>query len=155
MMPLILRFVFLLLGIAASAAANAGPAASCHDSVWNQEQKTCSDASTNAFIPKQRTSSNDVVSSLRGGGQYFIPAGYNPTGYKITATGLEFLAFEGSPECDVGRFIASLKAGRKRKATLKASWLEIVRVSKTGQAMRIYRNIDDIIKFCIKTGLID
>ena len=76
-------------------------------------------------------------------------------GYKITALGEEFLRFEGSLDGDVGRFLASLKAGRRRVAALKASWLEIVRASKKAQAMRIYRNMDDLIKFCLKAKLID
>jgi hypothetical protein len=93
------------------------------------------------------------ILSLRGGG--IIPAGWNPFGYAMTSLGEEFLKFDGSLDCDIGRFIASLKASRKTKATIKETWLEIVRVSKTGQAMRVYRKIDEIIDFCLKAGLID
>jgi hypothetical protein len=95
-----------------------------------------------------------AIESLRGGA-YLIPAGWNPMGYKITALGEQFLSLGDSLECDVGRFIASLKSSRKRRSTIKDSWLEIVRASKKGQAMRIYRSIDELIDFCIKTGLID
>ena len=95
-----------------------------------------------------------AIESLRGGA-YLLPAGWNPMGYKITALGEQFLSLGDSLECDVGRFIASLKASRKRLSTIKDSWLEIVRASKKGQAMRIYRSIDELIDFCIKTGLID
>ena len=91
---------------------------------------------------------------LRGGGGWFF-AGWNPFGYKITALGEDFLAFEGSRESDVGRFLASLKAKRTRKAALKDSWREIVRASKTAQAMRIYRQLDEFIKFCLAAGLLD
>ena len=101
---------------------------------------------------------------LRGGGDssgssagrlFFIPAGWNPLGYKITVLGEEFLKFDGSLDCDLGRFLASLKAGRRRTKALKASWLEIVRVSKTGQSMRIYRKLDDLILFSLRSGLIN
>ena len=91
----------------------------------------------------------------RGGGEYFIPAGYNPFGYKITALGEEFLKYEGSLDSDVGRFIASLKTGRKRFSTIKAQWLEVMRVSKSGQNMRIYRMLQELLGFCIKAGLVD
>jgi hypothetical protein len=94
------------------------------------------------------------VLSLRGG-DGILPAGWHPFGYAITSLGVEFLKFDGSLDCDVGRFVASLKASRKTKATIKETWLEIVRVSKTGQSMRIYRQLDDIITFCLKAGLID
>lgn len=83
-----------------------------------------------------------------------IPAGYNPLGYKITELGTQFLEFEGSLDSDIGRFLASLKS-RKRHAALKEQWLEIVRVSKTGQTMRIYRTMDDMIAFCLKARLLD
>ena len=92
---------------------------------------------------------------LRGGGQYFIPAGWNPFGYKITTLGETFLAFDGSLDSDVGRFLASLKTTRKRFATLKGQWLEVLRVSKTGQSMRIYKQLNELLQFCLQTGLID
>jgi hypothetical protein len=76
-------------------------------------------------------------------------------GYKITELGEEFLSYQGALDCDVGRFIASLKAKRVTKTTLKASWLEIVRVSKSGQSMRIYRLFDELLAFCLAAGLID
>ncbi len=89
----------------------------------------------------------------RGGGT-LIPAGYNPFGYKITSLGEEFLKFDGSLDSDVGRLLASLKQ-RKRFATIKEQWLEILRVSKTGQSMRILRTLQELIDFCLKAGLID
>jgi hypothetical protein len=113
-----------------------------------------------AFLPKQSKSSSFhpavllTARSVRGGAS-LVPAGWNPWGYTITETGKAFLAFGGSESCDVGRFLASLKSGRKRRSTLKAAWLEIVRHAKTGQAMRIYRNIDELLKFCLKTGMIN
>lgn len=83
-----------------------------------------------------------------------IPAGWNPFGYKVTQLGEEFLAFEGSLDSDVGRFLASLKA-RKTRKSLKDSWLEVVRVAKTAQSMRIYKKIDELIQFCLKVGFLD
>jgi hypothetical protein len=90
---------------------------------------------------------------VRGGG-WIIPAGYNPFGYKITPLGEQFLSFDGSLDCDVGRFLASLK-DRKRFATLKGQWLEVVRVSKLGQSMRIYKNLQELLTLCLNMGLID
>jgi hypothetical protein len=91
---------------------------------------------------------------VRGGG-WLIPAGYNPFGYKITSLGEEFLSYEGSLDSDVGRFLASLKSERKRFATLKGQWLEVLRVSKSGQSMRIYKNLQELVTLCLKMGLID
>jgi hypothetical protein len=91
----------------------------------------------------------------RGGGLAgLIPAGFNPFGYKITDLGTQYLEFEGSLDSDVGRFLASLKT-RKRFEALKAQWLEIVRVAKSAQSMRIYRTLDDLITFCIEARMID
>jgi hypothetical protein len=91
----------------------------------------------------------------RGGGSYFIPAGWNPFGYKITTLGETFLSFDGSLDGDVGRVLASLKSGRKSMAAMKAQWLEVVRVSKSGQTMRVYRQLQELIDFCLRAGLID
>jgi len=94
----------------------------------------------------------------RGGGfglSRFVPAGYNPFGYKISELGLKFLELDGSLNSDVGRFLASVKASRKRFDTIKSQWIEIVRVSKAGQSMRIYRNLEDLIAFCLKAKLLD
>jgi hypothetical protein len=88
----------------------------------------------------------------RGGG--LIPAGYHPLGYKISDLGSKFLEFDGSLDSDVGRFLASLKQ-RKSVATLKAQWMEILRVSKTGQSMRIYRKLKDLTDFCLQAGFLD
>jgi hypothetical protein len=98
----------------------------------------------------------DPVSALeqRGGG--LIPAGYNPFGYKTTALGERFLEF--GPTClesDVGRLLASLKTKRKTLSLIQTQWLEIVRVSKSGQSMRIYRSLQDLIDFCLAARLID
>jgi hypothetical protein len=89
------------------------------------------------------------------GGWKIIPAGWNPFGYKITSLGLRYLDFDGSLDGDVGRFLASLKSSRKTIPTVKDQWLEVVRVSKKGQSMRIYRNLEDLFDFCISAGLID
>jgi hypothetical protein len=93
----------------------------------------------------------------RGGAlSSFVPAGYNPFGYMITELGSQFLGFDGSLDSDVGRFLASVKTTkRKRLDTIKEQWLEIVRVSKKGQSMRIYRNLEDLIAFCIEAKLLD
>ncbi|CAJ1955525.1 unnamed protein product [Cylindrotheca closterium] len=87
----------------------------------------------------------------RGGG--WVPAGYNPFGYQITELGEQFLAFDGSLDSDIGRFLASVKQ-RKSKKTIQSQWLEIVRASKQGQSMRIYRNLDDFVDFCLKAGFL-
>jgi hypothetical protein len=93
------------------------------------------------------------ITKLRGGFG-LIPSGWNPLGYKLTSLGEEFLAFEGSRDSDVGRFLASLKE-RKRVKTIKSEWLEILRAAKTAQSMRIYKQRDEMIQFCLKAGLID
>ena len=83
-----------------------------------------------------------------------LPAGWNPFGYKITELGEQYLGFQGSLESDVGRFLASLKT-RKSAATLKAQWVEIIKVSKQGQSMRIYRMYQELLQFCLAAGFID
>ena len=93
------------------------------------------------------------VVGFRGGG--WIPAGYNPFGYKITALGEKFLEFgETCLESDVGRFLASIKT-RKTLSAIQSQWLEVVRVSKKGQSMRVYRNLKELIEFCLAANLID
>jgi hypothetical protein len=94
-----------------------------------------------------------VASCVPRGGA-FLPAGWNPFGYKITPLGEQFLSFDGSLDSDVGRFLASLKT-RKTAATLKSQWIEIVKVSKTGQTMRIYRMLQDLLNFCVAAGFIN
>lgn len=152
-----LRFVFwFLTAHTTTVVANAGP----------RSKGACVDTNTFTFIANrpasksslflQRDSSSlSTVLRVRGGGWWYIFSGLNPFGYKITALGEQFLAFDGSHTCDVGRFLSSLKAGRKRKVTIKAAWLEIMRASKSGQAMRIYRTLDELLLFCLKAGLID
>ena len=102
-----------------------------------------------------RTDEAQQVLNIPRGGWSIIPSGYNPLGYKITALGKQFLSFEGSLDSEVGRFLASLKAHRKRRKAIKEMWLEIVRSSKQGISMRIYRELDRILDFCLKAGLID
>lgn len=102
------------------------------------------------------SNSNSLSQALavpRGG--IWFPAGYHPYGYGLTELAQEFLKFEGSLDSDIGRFLASLKSGRKKKAVLKEQWIEVVRVSKTRQSMRILRTLDDIIEFCMKVGFIN
>jgi hypothetical protein len=111
------------------------------------------DTSVSGEIEQLRESQYNIL-RLRGGGS-FLPAGWNPLGYAITELGKKFLEFDGSRECDVGRFIASLKSGRKTKSTIKEQWLEILRVSKSAQSMRVYRQLSDLIKFCLDAGFID
>ena len=103
---------------------------------------------------EQKISIQTSISKIpRGGG---LLAGYNPFGYALTPLGRQFIEdFDGSLDCDVGRFLASLKSGRKRQSALKEQWLEITRVSKSGQSFRIYRKLNDLIEFCLKAGFID
>jgi hypothetical protein len=96
---------------------------------------------------------NAVFSISRGGG-WFFPPGWNPFGYKLTSLGEEFLKYDGSINSDVGRFLAGLKQ-RKRFYKIKEQWLEILRVSKSGQSMRIYKQVNELIAFCLKANLID
>lgn len=100
---------------------------------------------------------SQTISSLRGGAALNpFPAGYNPFGYSLTEFGKKFLDFDGSLDSDIGRFLSTLKGGqRKTAAVMKEQWLEIVRVSKKAQSMRIYRKLDDMIEFCLKAGFID
>ena len=95
-----------------------------------------------------------VVDGLPRGGGWMVPSGWNPWGYKLTSLGEEFLSYGGSNDGDIGRFLASVKT-RKRLSEIKNNWLEVVRVAKTGQSMRIYKNLTAIIEFCLKAGLID
>jgi hypothetical protein len=114
------------------------------------------------------SSSALVMSLLRGGAASFnpFPSGYHPFGYGITNLGRSFLEFDGSIDSDVGKFLSTFKGGaggdgggggskRKSTATMKDQWLEIVRVAKTGQSMRIYRRLDEIVDFCLKAGFLD
>lgn len=98
------------------------------------------------------STTNNVLLEVRGGG--YVPAGWNPFGYKISNLGEQYLAFGESLDSDVGRFLTSLKT-RKSTAALKAQWVEIVKVSKTGQTMRIYRTLSELLQFCLDAGLID
>lgn len=97
----------------------------------------------------------DLLSKInnfpRGGG---LLAGYNPFGYKITTLGEDFLKFDGSRDSDIGCLLSTLRA-RKRVASIKEQWLEIMRVSKSGQNMRIYRQLQALLDFCLQAGLID
>ncbi|KAL3938007.1 MAG: hypothetical protein SGBAC_006986 [Bacillariaceae sp.] len=118
------------------------------------------DDASNIFLEQSiqsKLSSTELADSVvqlihRGGG--WIPAGYNPFGYQITELGEQFLAFEGSLDSDVGRFLASVRE-RKSVRTIRSQWLEVVRASKKGQSMRIYRALDDFVEFCLKAGFLD
>ena len=118
---------------------------------------------TGAGSHSSKSEANRVSSLLRGGAAAAtfnpFPAGYSPFGYGLTDLGRTFLDFDGSIDSDVGRFLSTLKGGgegkRKNASVLKDQWLEIVRVSKTGQSMRIYRRLDDLIEFCLKAGFVD
>ena len=80
----------------------------------------------------------------------------NPFGHSLTDLGTQFLGYDGSLDSDIGKFLSTLKGGkRKTAAVMKEQWLEIVRVGKKAQGMRIYRQLDDIIEFCLKAGFID
>jgi len=127
-------------------------------------------------VPSNNSCSNSALVSLlmlRGGAAASVsiaafnpfPSGYHPFGYGITDLGRSYLEFDGSIDSDIGKFLSTFKGGagdggggsgkRKSTATMKDQWLEIVRVAKTGQSMRIYRRLDDIIAFCIKAGFLD
>jgi hypothetical protein len=97
-------------------------------------------------------SATTTFSNMRGGG--LIPAGYHPLGYKMTPLGEQFLAFPGSLDSDLGRFLAAIRE-RKTFTTIKSQWLEIVRVSKNTQSMRVYRTLQELIEFCLSVGLLD
>ena len=101
----------------------------------------------------------DILALPRGGAAAALnpfPSGYNPFGYGLTDLGKEYLSYDGSLDSDVGRFLSSLKSGKRKSApVMKEQWLEVVRVSKQGQSMRIYRKLDELISFCLKTGFID
>jgi len=102
----------------------------------------------------------DISSLPRGGAAAAalnpFPSGYNPFGYGLTDLGKEYLSYDGSLDSDVGRFLSSLKSGKRKSApVMKEQWLEVVRVSKQGQSMRIYRKLDELISFCLKAGFID
>uniref|UniRef100_A0A7S1D8N8 Uncharacterized protein n=1 Tax=Cyclophora tenuis TaxID=216820 RepID=A0A7S1D8N8_CYCTE len=105
-------------------------------------------------IQPEHSFATNVVTKTPRGGWSIVPAGWNPFGYKITPLGEKFLSFEGSLDHDVGRLLSSLKT-RKRFSTLKAQWLEVLRNTKAGQSMRIYRILNDLVDFCLKAGLID
>jgi len=113
-------------------------------------------SSTTEPRPVKDRAVRGIVNELRGGGFF---SGMNPFGYKLTRLGEKFLEFEGSRDCDVGRFLASLKStlkgSRKTSSALKSEWLELVRYAKTAEASRIYRNIDDFVQFALNAGLID
>lgn len=98
--------------------------------------------------------SRPTVLRIPRGGWTIFPAGWNPFGYKITKLGEEFLKFEGCRDCDVGIFLSSLK-GRKRWSTIKQQWLEIVRASKKGQSMRVYRGLEKLLDFGLRAGLVN
>ena len=118
------------------------------------EQSSSPIISSSAKAANHKPTTSTPFTIPRGGFFKIIPGGYNPFGYKVTKLGLTFLEFEGSLDSDVGRFLTSIRA-RKRLPDIKAQWLEIVRASKTGQSMRIYRTLDDLITFCLQAGLLD
>ena len=125
-----------------------------HHHTHQDEQSKSLIINPSATTRKDTSTSPTPLNVPRGGFFKIIPGGYNPFGYKVTKLGLKFLDFEGSLDSDVGRFLTSIRA-RKRLADIKAQWLEIVRASKTGQSMRIYRTLDDLIAFCLQAGLLD
>ena len=81
-------------------------------------------------------------------------AGLNPFGYKLTTLGEQFLEFEGSRDSDLGRLLSSLKS-RKTKSRLKSEWLEVMRNAKSGQSVRVYKGIDEMIALLLQMGLLD
>ena len=101
---------------------------------------------TTERIPRSRTAA------------FGFPAGWHPFGYALSELGERYLAFEGSRDGDVGKFLSSTLSGRKSRKTrneLREYWREITRYSKKRQSMRIYRTIDDLIDFCLDAGFVD
>ncbi len=94
--------------------------------------------------------------SVRGGFSFF-PQGY--WGYRITPLGERFLSSEGARECDLGRFLASLlstkNGSKKTTAEIKSQWLELVRFSKTGEASRIYRTLNELLTLLVDAKFIE
>ena len=88
--------------------------------------------------------------AVRGGG---LLSGMNPLGYKMTALGEQFLEFDGSRDSDLGRLLSSLKSS-KRHSSIKSEWLELMRFSKTGQALRVYKELDAFLAFLLQCGFI-
>ena len=109
-------------------------------------------------VDKSKTLNNANWQTISRGGGFglssLVPAGMNPFGYKITELGEEFLGFEGSLDSDVGRFLSSIRT-RKRFDAIKSQWLEILRVSKKGQSMRIYKSLQELIDFCLAAGFLN
>lgn len=98
----------------------------------------------------------NTLSISRGGAlSSYFPAGWHPFGYGLMDLGVEFLVLDGSLDSDIGRLLASLKSGRKKRPVLKQNWVEIVRQAKDGQSMRVLRTLDDLIAFCLKAGFIN
>jgi hypothetical protein len=132
---------------------------------WQQRECRAAPGTGTATVTgRSITSRRRQIQDIRGGGgggtatttgrSWWIPSGYHPYGYQITVLGEEFLSFPGSLECDLGRFLASLKT-RKTTYALKNAWLEVIRNSKTAQAMNVYKNIDKMLQYCLKAKLID
>jgi hypothetical protein len=90
---------------------------------------------------------------FRGGG-YLSSRRLESTATRITALGEAFLAFDGSLDGDVGRSW-QVSECRKRMSAMKEQWLEVVRVSKSGQTMRVYRQLQELLDFCLQAGLVD
>ena len=98
-----------------------------------------------------KTLSTFAINSIPRGG---LLEGLNPFGYALTELGRAFLKMEGCADTDLGKFLSSLKTKRKTTKALKDQWLEVVRQAKSGQSMRIYRTMDDLIDFALKAGFI-
>ena len=43
----------------------------------------------------------------------------------------------------------------KRFDAIKSQWLEILRISKKGQSMRIYKSLQELIDFCLAAGFLN
>jgi hypothetical protein len=147
-------------GLNRAAAGRGRPRSRPFGANWQHQEERCradeEDTTGRIIITSRRLQIQDI----RGGGtattgrSWWIPSGYHPYGYQITALGEEFLSFPGSLECELGRFLASLKT-RKTTYALKNAWLEVIRNSKTAQAMNVYKNIDKMLQYCLKAKLID
>ncbi|KAL3758181.1 hypothetical protein ACHAWU_004819 [Discostella pseudostelligera] len=76
---------------------------------------SASSTSRNDNSVNANKSRNTYFLSARGGAAALnpFPEGYNPFGYNLTALGKTFLEFDGSLDSDVGRFLSTLKGGKR------------------------------------------
>lgn len=76
--------------------------------------------------------------------------------YKLSKLGEKFLAIDG-PGCgDTGRFLSFVASSESlAENEIRERWSEISRLSRDSQSDRIFRNMEDIMAFCLSSGLIE